>query len=772
MVFEQELASHSFSEKDAIFVTDAVQIEFLKSASNTSLSQGWMFPLSTQAYAAILRLGHKRVRSYFELIDFAECKRWYTNRALECSKTWLKELDLEFQIEGIDIAELDAACQFLLFVHAVYIQGTAERLIRASPEIETFYIVVAENRLPLDFYFDSDVSAAVLRFVCESLGCRVRTIVMKQRPRLVFPHFRHRPIMSGRVNSMISGQPALKIPRSSPCRIGFAPATVANYQQILNGIRRLACHMVVFPSIWPTGLSFDGSVAGTNECVYHLSAADGEWSATVVAELVDLRTRFLERRALSTLPNCIIDNPHLDFQFDYIFTQRWLSYANMIWHAVRFVAETPLDLFIHSDHFTAEGAILARLYRRRGTRVIVTLHSDWPCDRNWASWTSSDCVMVPSKTCADKIRALSGVSDVFVTGAPTTRTRRSLIYAPALIGNKKRVAGRRKVVLLVTNALELNCFPFTALDSHFETISSLGRVPESLKDRILVVIRTKPGTLGEDPILYGELCGLLPESFTFLDGLNFSHCVEVADCVVGINIPTSGYFEIMRKGVPLIHVQTSDVISLQPDLPAEIIQRVTEFQGIWPAIEAALFDERQRQTVIEIQRRFVAFDFRPTVRGDGDPVEALILRLLGSRSCVGLNSFLSVLRRRIVGRLLPTHRSPPLALSCLPQYQQGGAGHVDDILLESDGAVVIVGWAADMVMSRPAKAILVFLNGLSVGGGVPGQHRPDVAAAYSDERLEPSGFSVHLALVGEEQVAALLVYAELHDGRFFELQRP
>src|SRR5208283_2495134 len=105
MVFEQELASHSFSEKDAIFVTDAVQIEFLKSASNTSLNEGWMVPLSTQAYAAILRLGHTRVRSYFELIDFAECKRWYRKLALECSKTWLKELGLEFQFEGIDIAK-------------------------------------------------------------------------------------------------------------------------------------------------------------------------------------------------------------------------------------------------------------------------------------------------------------------------------------------------------------------------------------------------------------------------------------------------------------------------------------------------------------------------------------------------------------------------------------------------------------------------------------------------------------------------------------------
>ena len=124
---------------------------------------------------------------HLEFVDFAECKRWYRNGALEFSRTWLQELELHFQVEDINIAELDAPSQFELFVNAIFINGTAERIIHAHPEIETFYIVVAEDRLPLDFYFDSDVPAAVLRFVCEQLGRPVRTIVMTQRPRYLFP---------------------------------------------------------------------------------------------------------------------------------------------------------------------------------------------------------------------------------------------------------------------------------------------------------------------------------------------------------------------------------------------------------------------------------------------------------------------------------------------------------------------------------------------------------------------------------------------------------
>ena len=772
MVFEQELASHSFSEKDAIFVTDAVQIEFLKSASNTSLRQGWMFPLSTQAYAAILRLGHKRVRSYFELIDFAECKRWYTNRALECSKTWLKELDLEFQIEGIDIAELDAACQFLLFVHAVYIQGTAERLIRASPEIETFYIVVAENRLPLNFYFDSDVSAAVLRFVCERLGRQACTIVMKQRLRYINPAIQHLHLMNGRADSTIVDQPLTKFHRRSAPRVGFAPATVANYRQILESIRNLGCQIVLFPSIWGTAPAFDGGRIGTNEYVYRLSPVDGEWSTEYKVRLAELRRQFLERRTLSTLPDCIIANSYLDFQFEYILTRRWLSYANMICRAVRFVAETPLDLFIHSDHFTAEGAILSRLYRRTRARILVTLHSDWPCDRNWASWHSSDSAMAPSRSCAEKIRNLSGMSEVFITGAPTTPKYRSLIRGSALSEEKRRHSGHRKIVLILTNALELNCLPFTSLGPHFDTISFIGRVPESLKNRILITVRTKPGPLGDDPVLYRQLCGLSAESLNILDGLDFSQCIEVVDCVVGINIPTSGYFEVFRKGIPLIHVQTADVISLQPDLPPEIIQRVTELRCVWPAIEAALFDETRRQKILEIQRRFAEVDFAPGVSGRGDPVEVLIRQLLGVRSFPGLNSFLRAVRRWIIGQAQPKCRSPRLDENCLRRSPQGGAGYVDDVLLGSDHSVVLVGWAADMVMRRPAKSIQVFAEGLWIGGGCAGQSRPDVAALYNDEHLEQSGFSIHIRLFKLKQAAAISIYSELHDGTFFELQRP
>ena len=76
-----------------------------------------------------------------------------------------------------------------------------------------------------------------------------------------------------------------------------------------------------------------------------------------------------------------------------------------------------------------------------------------------------------------------------------------------------------------------------------------------------------------------------------------------------------------------------------------------------------------------------------------------------------------------------------------------------------------------MLIRQPAKAVHVFLDGLWVGKDSPWQSRPDVAVHFNDRHLEQSGFSVHLTLGGEENVAALSVYAELHDGTFFKLQK-
>ena len=292
----------------------------------------------------------------------------------------------------------------------------------------------------------------------------------------------------------------------------------------------------------------------------------------MASQLASLRIKIAENTQRSTLPASIISNSHLDFQVDYIVKRRWLSYANMIRRGARFVSQTPLDMLILADHFTAEGAILAQLYRRTRTRILIALHSAWPCDRNWATWAQADTAIVPYKSAASRLRELSGISQIHVTGTPVSHKYRSLVRASVLARSvdriQKTLAGR-KIVVLVTNSLEFNCVPFVDLKLHFETLKALACVlpPWSISSHSQC--GPSRGLVGEDTVLIGSCAGS-HKSLTLLNGLRFWEAIAIADCIVGVNLPTGGYFEILEKEIPLIHVQTAPAVMHHPDLPSTL----------------------------------------------------------------------------------------------------------------------------------------------------------------------------------------------------------
>ena len=771
-VSEAELMERVFTARDAILISDSTQLDFVMSKANGSIATSWLIPVSTQAYEAILALRHDRVRSYFEFVDFADCMRWYHEEGLEHARAWLKELGLGFEVEGIDVVQLDAPCQFLLFTQARYIETTIERLVRASADIETFFVVTTREPFPLDFYFDSDVAAAVTRFVCERLGCHIRPIIMEHRSRFVYPQFRNRPITDVGTHD----QSTLTIGDPSGARVGIAPATIANQGLVLDGLRDLGCEILFFPSIWSGEDAYGASNQGANEYICRLSPFDDDQSAVVASELTDLRRAVADRSHRSTLPASVIRNPHLTFQLDHILGRRWLSYANMIRRAARFVPDHPLDLFILSDHFTAEGAILSRLYRRRRTRILISPHSGWPCDANWATWESSDAAMMPSRSAAIRIKALSGMCDVHVTGITTSRGYRSLFHASAsqrVSDARKRIAQHRKIVVVVTNSLELNGVPFVDLQRHFDAVSRLAEVPPSLQSRIVLAIRPKPKPLGEGPILYRALCGCDAESFALLEGLSFSQAIDVADCVVGVNVPTTGYFEVMEKGVPLIQLQTARVTTLHPDLPPEVVGLITDVDEIWPAIEAVLFDEDRRRRLLELQQQFITDDFHADACGDGDPVVALLNGLIHHGSSSGQANRPTELRQDSSERIVPLVPQPMEPEPLNPPVQKGtfhsGVGNVDDVLVRPDGWGNVFGWAADVTVCQPARAIHVFFDGSYLGTSYPTLLRGDVAAALKDQRVLRSGFKMRVKFARDVVSGTIRVCAELHDRSLFEL---
>ena len=281
----------------------------------------------------------------------------------------------------------------------------------------------------------------------------------------------------------------------------------------------------------------------------------------------------------------------------------------------------------------------------------------------------------------------------------------------------------------------------------------------------MIALRAKAKPFGEEPALYGALSDLPEESRTLLDGLSFSQVLEVADCVVGVNLPTSGYFEVLAKGVPMIQVKAADVCTLHPDLPPEVVGLVTDLNDVWPAIESVLFDEERRRQVLELQRRFIADDQQPDFSG-GNPVAPVLSALLQhgnvptwAASCA--DDCPSPVAEPAIG----FDRQNP------PGPSDRCAGYVSHLLLAQDGRGVVFGWAVDLTARQPAVAVHVYCDGRYLGTSRPMLARPDVADALNDQRFAWSGFRARVTFENDREAGTVGVYAELQDGTLCELSK-
>jgi hypothetical protein len=220
----------------------------------------------------------------------------------------------------------------------------------------------------------------------------------------------------------------------------------------------------------------------------------------------------------------------------------------------------------------------------------------------------------------------------------------------------------------------------------------------------------------------------------------------------------------MQSGAPLIHFQMADVVSLQPDLPAEAITVVTNPAALPSAIESLLFDEQFHNAALRRQRDFAANDFRPDY--PGDPVRTVVQKLIEKRRSPWRR------RHKLAEKIGPDMSSkPPVDVSSLPTLPFIGAGYVDDILYAPNGRCRADGWAADLGTNHPAKAVHIFVNERWIAKGAPALERPDVAAVHNNPNFLATGFSIGFHVEHTELIDALRVYAEMQDGTFHLLAR-
>lgn len=620
IIHEAELGSIEFTERDAIFALTGNQAEYVSSNAGASVARARFLCLSLHARAELMRLGGRRIVPADGLATDAEV-RAARHAATPHDRVWLAEMGCRFEIEGIDIAEIDSLSQYSFFRYASFIELIGRRMIEAHPDIERFFIVRGPEPLPLDFDFDTDIGYGVLRYLCEKLERRAAIIVSGHHLLAHGANFLRRPYSTGWVTPHEIPAPREDLPRH---QIGFIPSTVPSGLRIIRDAGSLNCDVTLFYSPW--AVSAPRSTTDEQEEAM-LTAEDRAWSVAIAGRLAELRKILDQRRDRSSLPDHVIRNPHLDFQFDHILLRRWLVIADIARRAARHVEAHPLKIFINPEMANWEGMVLSALYRRQGTKILVAPHSGWPGQTFDASWRPGDWAMVYSRLGTLRLEALSGLDRVYTIGMPWLAPDRPP-GSDERIAEKRRIAGGRKIVVFVTNPIEISFLPSLDQRAHFATIAKLAEIPAALSGKVQLALRRRAPRGGESDVVYRELAGIGAEDLHFLDGLTFHECVRLADCVIGVNLQTSGYYEVMQNGKPLIFLQDQDVIYQQPELPPDAVHRVDTVERLWHAVEKVLFDDAYREALVERQRQFADDDLRPEFPGKESPIRSLLHKML------------------------------------------------------------------------------------------------------------------------------------------------
>ena len=596
--------------REAIFLADCAHVKFIQDVLPETFASGMLLALTADAHGAALRFGAKQVVAPYDAADYRRSLEQDCALNLRLSEEWLSELELAIVIEGVNLAELDRLNQFLFFQQAMYIARTAEAMIASLPRETVLKVPFCATPLAADFYLDSDIAAAIILYVGATMGFRVEPLSIGDRPLRFAAWSDRRPFLNDRVLASVfrrdTTDPATRR------RVGFVPSVVAGISDYYVAFNTMTDDEVtIFDSPWsdrPLGPPLDGAPASE------------DWIVSIRETLDHYRQAFWHRIGRSSLPACLRDNPYLRFQFDYILTRRWFTYACYIYSAARFVRDNPLDLLIYSDHFIAEGAILAALYRRAGARTAIATHSIHACDAPFVAWHPTDSAIVRSGFAARQALSKGGLAAAFS------------IAVPKPVPPAAAITDRPRRILFLGNAVEAPQ-PLVDIRVYLDVIADLAGIPPHLSGKVELMSRLKPGVFSEYRQVHCQLYGWDPLSFERLEELSLAESIALADCVVGAAIPTSAYLEVLAQDKPLIHV------GMEPYFPAsangfadEIAGVVIGADALWPEIERVLFDEAYREQRLAGQRAWFAADQEADFPGEANPLRAAIEAILSKPS--------------------------------------------------------------------------------------------------------------------------------------------
>lgn len=598
--------------RDAVFVVSEEHVSYVCNNMRSAGVEPYIIALSVAAYNAACRIGFSDITVHFEHTTFTDLERAYA-LSEKLSSAWYHEIVGSYlYFEGVNIPDTDRMNQNFLFSHCLYMATTVEKIVNSMRFIDRFHIIKSSVPVPAELFYVSDVTIGVVQFVCENIGAQIN--IIENDTDTVTPS-----------RNIYAGNP-------SECVVEYAEVSKSEF---LNSVQSRRHPSIAFMPAWVYDsieycryfwnldhdfVCFKSELGYYKDLKYNQVKVDPKIISEAAQALEQKYANYELASRKTELPGHIFRNPYISFQFEYIIKNRWLGYMVYMISAKEFVERSPVSMYIYSNAFTFEGNMLAHFYRQAGAEILEVPHTNWPLC--WPEMAHhSDKRIAFSRSAAEFMNIYYGHSEIHVVRVP--KPLASLSATPENHGG----IGQKKLIMLMMNTLEVNSVPLFDLRVHLSTVAYILGIPERLKDRVDIAIRVKRG-ISSEVEFYKNVLDLSDEYFSPFQDKTFNECVSMSDCVIGMNFPTSGVFEVLGLGTPIIDVQIAMVpcysISAVPDLPRTVIPRITNLDDFWDQVEDLLFDSVYRSRILEAQRRFLAYDQPDTAPHIQDVIKDMV----------------------------------------------------------------------------------------------------------------------------------------------------
>ena len=602
-----------FNPATLIFLHEEAQVDFLGQAAPEFLQNCRLIAATMDVQTKLADLKCSSVLpSYY--LSFDERHR-IRLESESLARSWFESWKAPLQCAGVNVAFFDQEALKWFFRDSLLLRELSRQLFRKN-EIKNLVIPGCSQR-PALFYYPNDTAGAVLAYLAESYGAAVTLLCPKRSfaaTRLSGYLNRRKQDLSRLFQRWFTSDHKEPVSNKAPkalTGVGVCIHGLAFHQEIVEFLSRSGYSVIVFllygiPHKARETLERFSTLVDI--CEEQPSAKEPTLHRATENAWREFR-RQAQSGSLRRYPE-LFSNPYLDFHFRHFFFERWPRLGTWIRQMEKALQGIKLDCFIASNLADAENAFLCQLMKRRKIPVLVGLHGGWPgpealqlIDADKALlWGYSHRQLVG--------QGLSTSLEVTGTiGYDQPLDRELSPSRKAEILSELGVPPTAKIVLVITNAVRSGLFPLLDVEKHLAVFAELFRVPPSLRPRVHVLVKCKPGW--DLPRTYERIVETegAADCVTVVTDVPMRDVVAASEVAVIVNLPTTAYLDPIFHAKPLLFVNTVPVDSCgQAHMPEGSVYTVLSKADIWPTLRRVLEDPTFRENVTRQEWEFVARD--------------------------------------------------------------------------------------------------------------------------------------------------------------------